>query len=63
MPLVSTAVSVSEYVRGDDAFVDVAEDKTLKIAVFAVLVSILKPLFVPDNESVLFPTPSFAVNN
>jgi hypothetical protein len=63
MPLVSTAVNVSEYVRGDDAFVDVAEDNTLKIAVFAVLVSILKPLFTPDNENVLVPTPSLAVNN
>jgi hypothetical protein len=61
--LVSTAVKVSEYVRGVDAFVDVAEDRTLKIAVLAVLVSILKPLFTPDNESILFPTPSFAVNN
>jgi hypothetical protein len=63
MPLASTAVSVSEYVRGDDAFVEVAEDNTLKIAVFAVLVSILKLLFTPDSESVLLPNPSLAVNN
>jgi hypothetical protein len=61
--LVSTAVKVSEYVRGVDAFVDVAEDRTLKIAVLAVLVSILKPLFTPDSESVLFPTPSFTLNS
>ena len=41
----------------------VTEDKTLKMAVFAVLVSILKLLFVPERVRVLLPTPSFAVNN
>ena len=59
----STAVKVSKYVRAVDAFVDVADASTLKMAVFAVLVSILKLLFTPDNVKVLAPTPSFAVNN